>query len=214
MSRRLVVIGGGGHGRVVLDALRRGGVWEIAGVLERPGSPVSDVLGVPVIGTDADLSRILAGGIDAAALGVGSVGDSRERERLSAAVRETGFELPSVIHPDACVSEFAEIGAGAYVGPGATVNAGARLGIGCIINTGAIVDHDCRIGDFAHIAPGAVLSGDVTVGAGAHVGTGAAISHGVTVGERAIVGVGSAVVADVPPGVTACGNPCKVLSRS
>jgi sugar O-acyltransferase (sialic acid O-acetyltransferase NeuD family) len=207
---RILVIGGGGHARVVLDAIIAAGLFDVAGVLVSRVPAEEPLPGVPVLGIHADLHRLHAEGVGAVAVGVGSVGDSSIRERLFAEAQREGFLLPAVVHPSAAVSRFAEVADGVYIGPNATVCAAARLGFGCIVNTGAVVDHDCDIEAFAHISPSASLSGGVSVGRGTHIGTGASVAHGITIGAGSIVGVGSAVVGNVPDGVIAFGVPCIV----
>jgi sugar O-acyltransferase (sialic acid O-acetyltransferase NeuD family) len=206
----LLIIGGGDHARVVMDAVRSAGVHTLAGIVDAALAIGETVDGVPVVGADADLPRLRAEGPDACVIAIGSVGDPGPRVRAAAIAREAGLRLVAVVHPSATVSEGASIGAGAYVGAGAIVGTGATIGDCAIVNTGAVVDHDCAVGAFAHIAPGAVLSGRVRVGDRSHVGTGAAVMQGVSVGSDTIVGAGSAVVRDVPDGVVAYGNPCAV----
>jgi UDP-perosamine 4-acetyltransferase len=190
----LLIIGGGDHARVVMDAVRSAGVHTLAGIVDAALAIGETVDGVPVVGADADLPRLRAEGPDACVIAIGSVGDPGPRVRAAAIAREAGLRLVAVVHPSATVSEGASIGAGAYVGAGAIVGTGATIGDCAIVNTGAVVDHDCAVGAFAHIAPGA----------------GAAVMQGVSVGSDTIVGAGSAVVRDVPDGVVAYGNPCAV----
>jgi len=208
----LILIGGGDHGRVVLEAIRAAGEHEVAGFVDSGRAAGETVDGVEVVGTDADLPRLRAEGATGCVVTIGSVGDAAPRVRAADAARAAGFAFVPVVHPSAIVCVGATIGEGAFVGPGAVVGTGASVGACAIVNSGAVVDHDCRIGAFAHVAPGAALSGRVTVGEGAHVGTGAAVMQGVEIGADAVVGVGSAVVRDVPSGAVAYGNPCLVRS--
>ena len=204
----VLVIGAGGHARCVVDTLMAAG-HRVVGAVDRD-TAVADVLGVPVIGADADLAHLKCTVTASAALGIGSVGDTAARRNVAALAIDAGFDFEPIVHPAATVSPFASVGRGAYIAAGALVGPGARLGEFCIINSGAVVDHDCQIGSFAHIAPGAVLSGDVRVGDGAHVGAGASVVQGLTIGERSLVGAGSVVTEDVPEDVVAFGNPCRV----
>lgn len=210
----IILIGGGEHARVVLDAIRAGGEHAVSGIVDNGRAAGETVDGVPVVGTDADLPRVRAGGTSAAVVAIGSVGDPTARVRAAAAARTAGLGLATIVHPRAIVSDRATLGEGVFVGAGAVIGTGATIGCCAIVNTGAIVDHDCRIGEFAHVAPGAVMSGRVTVGDRSHVGTGASIMQGVTIGPDSIVGVGSTVVGDVPAGVMAYGNPCTVVRDS
>ena len=207
MARSIVVFGGRGHGRVVIDALRAGAEFTPVAVEDPDLS--GEVDGVPVIvGRDA-AAALRAAGVDAAAIGVGSVGDPALRRRLHAEALEDGFALPPIVHPRATVAATATLSPGCFVAAGAVIGPGTRVGEGALINSNAVVDHDCVVGDFAHIAPGATLSGAVTVGDGAHVGAGAAVIQESHIGAGAMVGVGAAVIGDVPDGAVAVGVPAR-----
>jgi sugar O-acyltransferase (sialic acid O-acetyltransferase NeuD family) len=205
---KLLLIGGGGHCRVVIDALRAAGGPEPDGIVDLPECVGGRVEGVPVIGTDSDLARLRTEGFSAAHVTVGSVGVADVRARLFSAAKDAGFELAAIVHPAATVSASATLGPGAFVAAGAVVGPGARVGANCIVNTGAVVDHDCVLGDSVHVAPGATLSGDVAVGERSLVGTGASVVQGVTIGAGTVIGAGSAVVDDIGDGVLAYGVPC------
>jgi UDP-perosamine 4-acetyltransferase len=207
VTRPIVVLGAGGHARVVIEALRAGGHFTPVGVLDPTAS--GDVDGVPVLGGDEILPQLLSEGVDSAAVGVGSVGEPAVRRRLHEAAASLGLEMPPIVHPRATVAATARLAAGCMVAAGAVVGPGVRLGEGALVNSNAVVDHDCVVGAFAHIAPGAALSGGVVVGEGAHVGTGAAVVQGVTIGDGGVVGAGAAVIADVPAGATAVGVPAR-----
>jgi len=210
---QVVVIGGGGHGASVIEAMASTGFCEIAGVIDASGRTGDDVLGIPVIGTDELLPDLRARGVDGFVLGVGSTGDASERRRLYALATAAGLAPVTVVHASAEISPSASLGEGAFVGALAYIGPRTSVGHGAIVNSHASIDHDCSIGDYAHVAPGAVLSGGVVVGAGSHVGTGASVSHGIAIGEAVTIGVGSAVVSDIADGATAYGNPCKEAAR-
>lgn len=208
---RVVLIGGGGHARVLVEAIRAEGGHEIAGVVDAALVAGSDFEGIPVLGADDVLPQLFAEGISAAVVAVGSVGDPARRVAIVARAAEIGFAFPAIVHPAAYVAAGAAVGDGAFVAAGAVVAAGASIGRHAIVNTGAVVDHDCDIAEFVHIAPGAAISGGVHVGARSHVGTGASVVHGVSIGEDSIIGAGAVVVEDVAARVVAYGNPCKIV---
>ncbi len=210
---RVVLIGGGGHCASVIEAMRSTGSHEIVGVLDLTARVGNDVLGVPVVGTDADLAEMSARGVDGFVLTLGSTGDASARWRLYVEATTAGLAPVRVVHASAVVSPSAMLGDGVFVGALAYVGPRTSVGACAIINSHASIDHDCTIGEFAHIAPGAVLSGGVTVGASSHVGTGASVSHGITIGKAATIGVGSAVVSDIGNGMTAYGNPCREVAK-
>jgi sugar O-acyltransferase (sialic acid O-acetyltransferase NeuD family) len=204
-SLPIVVIGAGGHARVVVDALQRAGL-EVEGVTGL--EPVAGVLGAQYLGTD---DVILARDRQSVRLanGIGSIDATGARAATFDRFAALGYEFVRVIHPSAVIARSAQLGDGAQVMAGAIIQPAARLGKNVLVNTRASVDHDCVIGDHVHIAPGATLSGGVTVEAGAHVGAGAVILQGRTVGARAVVGAGATVHRDVRPGVVVVGVPAK-----
>lgn len=202
---RAVLIGGGGHARSVAEAIRAAGELELVGATD----PSGDTGDLPHLGGDEALPGILAGGVRAAVLGVGGIGDNGPRARLYEQVRSLGFELPPVIHPAASVASDASVGQATVVLARAVIGAGAQVGHDVIVNTAAVVEHDCVVGDHAHLATGALLGGAARIGAGAHVGLGAVVLQGIAVGQWAVVGAGAVVVRDVPEGLTVMGVPAR-----
>ena len=136
-------------------------------------------------------------------------------DRLVAKANAEGrpLEFATAIHPSAIISPSAKIGEGSVVMAGAVINADAVIGKHCIVNTGATVDHDCVIGDYCHIAPGANVSGGTHIGEGTWIGVGACVIQCLNIGKDCMIGAGSVVVKDIPDGVTAYGNPCKVKTN-
>lgn len=213
--KRIAVLGGGGHGRVIAALIRaceaRGEAVTFAGFIDRA------VTGMPGwIGTDDDLTTLrLSGQVTHAVVGVGSVkGGGGLRARLFSAIREAGLEPASLVHPAAWADPEAEIGPGSVVMAGAVVHPGVMLGANVIINTRAGIDHDGSIGAHTHIAPGATLSGDVVVGTSVLVGVGASVRQGVQIGDSATVGAGAVVVANVASGLTVVGCPARELRQT
>jgi UDP-perosamine 4-acetyltransferase len=204
----LVVIGAGGHAKVVIELLRAAGLG-IAGLID-PAPPGPEVLGVPVLGGDAALPGLRAAGLSAAVI---ALGDNALRQRVGTRLAALGFDLPAVIHPAALVSPSTRIAAGVVVMAGAAIGPDAELGPLAIVNTRAVVEHDNRIAAAAHIAPGAVLAGRVTVGERALVGAGAAVRPGIAIGADAVIGVGAAVVADIAAAAVVAGVPARPLAR-
>lgn len=204
---KLLLLGAGGHAKAVIEVVRATGV-ELVGLVA--AEPAMQVSGVPVIGTDADLPRLRAEGIEAA---FAAIGDNALRQRLVATLRGYGFALPSLLHPRAVISPSASLGEAVIAMPLAFAGAEASIADGVILNAGAIVEHDGWIGAAAHIAPGAVLAGNVTVGERALVGVGAAVRPGTRIGADATVGAGAIVVADVPEAARVAGNPARPLAR-
>jgi sugar O-acyltransferase (sialic acid O-acetyltransferase NeuD family) len=212
MIKPVIVLGAGGHAKVLINALQLSSV-EILGITDPDPALVGQkVLGVPIIGTDDELQNHSAEKVQLVN-GLGSVDLPMARCRLFDECKKLGFVFATVIHPAAVVASDVEIGEGSQVMAGAVLQPGACIGYNVIINTRASVDHDCHIGNHTHIAPGVTLSGEVIVGSGSHVGSGSSVVQGVSVGDSCLVGAGSVVLKDLPSGVKAYGCPAKVVER-
>jgi UDP-perosamine 4-acetyltransferase len=193
MKKKLVVLGGGGHAGVVIDALKVSGDFVIAGIVDPALEKGAVVYGVKVLGADGELARLFKSGVRYAFIAVGSIGDCAARKKIDRYLTRLGFGLPHVAHPDAVVARGVEIGDGAFIAAGAVINPGVRIGRNAIINTSSSVDHDCVIGDYVHIAPGAVLSGGVKVGDETHVGAGAVVIQRLVIGRKCMIGAGQTI---------------------
>jgi len=206
--KKILLLGGGGHCKVVIDTITAVGEYSIAGIIdvrEKVGSVINNV---PVIGTDQMIADIFRQGITHACITVGSVGNPQKRISLYRILKKIGYSFPNLVHPDAILAPSVSMGEGNYIAPRVIINSDVQLRNNCIINTGAIIEHDCILGDFVHIAPGAVLSGAVRVGNYSHVGAGSSVIENITIGEDTIIGAGSAVVHSISSKVVAYGNPC------
>ena len=205
------MIGGGEHARVVIDAARSSGRFEIAGFLDpgaRPDTAASS--GVPQLMGDerALVADAVARGAQLA-LAVGEVGPGDKRRNL---VERLGVPLDAwatVIHSCAWVSPSVRLAPGAVIMAGAMLNARAALGVFAVVNTGAVLEHDVVMGDFAQLGPGAVVGGGVTLGENAYVALGARVRDHVTIGPGALVGLGACVVGDVAAGAVVMGVPAR-----
>jgi sugar O-acyltransferase (sialic acid O-acetyltransferase NeuD family) len=199
----LLVIGAGGHAKVVIDAARCARI-EVAGVI---GEPLGrhDLLGVPIAETPD--------GIDADGFIV-AVGDNAARRELFERFSESGLMPVAVVHPSAIIADGVEIGGGTLVAAGVVVNIDTSVGANAILNTSCTVDHDCVVGDHAHVGPMTGLCGGVSVGEGALIGAGCSIIPLRSVGSWSVVGAGAAVVADVPAGECYAGVPAHPISSS
>jgi sugar O-acyltransferase (sialic acid O-acetyltransferase NeuD family) len=189
----LVLLGAGGHAKVVYDALAGARVEVRDDNASLEGKPFLDTFIRTPIGTPAGAVHV-------------AIGDNRARSAVAA--RMAG-KLFTVIHPAAIVSARSAIEPGAFVAAGAVVAAAARIGECAIINHRAVVDHDCEVGRHAHIAPSATLGGGVKVGEGALVGAGAVVLPGITIGKWAIVAAGAVVTEAVADGQTVYGVPAR-----
>lgn len=209
-----VILGGGGHAKVLVDALLMNGAAVPLAVLDADPSQWGQSLwGVPILGGDDLLPELKDQGIGYFVVGLGSVGNSQPRKRLFELGLSHHLKPWSVVHPSAVFSQRVKMGEGSQLLPGSVVQAGAKLGMNVIINSGAVVGHDCVVGDHVHVAAGACLGGGARVGAGAHIGMGAAVKQGLTIGENAVVGMGAVVVKNVPPGTVVATPPARPLRK-
>ena len=205
MSKQVFLLGGGGHGRVVLDALLASGL-SVAGVLD-PNLKVGDqVFGVPVVGGDEFLDQLAPTNV-LLVNGLGANPDVNHRKRLFESMKALGVSFDAVRHPSAVISQECEMGESSQIMAGAVLQNRVRIGNNAVINTRASIDHDCVIGAHAFVSPGAVLSGDVTVSESAFIGTGAVVLPGIQIGENAIVGAGAVVTKSVSSEWIVLGNP-------
>ena len=212
-QKPFVILGAGGHGRVVAAAMIASG-REVAAFLDPERSLWGKkVDGVPVAGGDDKLSDFPAAKFSVA-IGVGGVRDTRARRALHAAALAQGAALPSVIAESARVAPSARLGDGTQVLTHAVVHPGASVGAGCVVNTAAVVEHDCVLGAHVFVGPGAILCGGVTVGDGTFIGAGAVILPEIRLGSNVLVAAGAVVRTDVPDGRKALGRgPAKERRR-
>lgn len=211
--KKVLLLCGGGHAKCVIDAMRLGGRYSPAGVLDVRARVGEMVSGVKITGADKDLELFFKRGSRFCFVALGSTGDPSKRISLWSQAEKAGYKFPSIIHPSAIISPNCSIGRGVYIGPGAILNSGATIGDGCIINSGAIVEHDCQIGEFVHIAPRAVLSGGVVVGPRSHIGTGSSVTHYISIDADCVIGTGSVVIKSLRSAGVYIGNPARKIKN-
>jgi sugar O-acyltransferase (sialic acid O-acetyltransferase NeuD family) len=209
VSRRVAVLGAGGHGKVVADVALCSGADVIAFLDDAPAKAGTNIWGIPVVAWD----RFLADESSRGAAIALAFGDNRARQRSVERVRTAGLDVATLVHPTAAIARTARLGAGTVVMAGAAVNADAVVGDGCIVNTGAVVEHDCVIGDFAHLSPNGALGGGVKIGPRTHLGLGAVALPLVQIGADVRVGAGAVVHRDVGDGLTVVGVPAYPLQE-
>ena len=197
MSESIVLIGGSGHARVIIDCIRASG-GTVFGILDDGLAVGAEVLGARVLGGTSDHVRFQEHHF------VIAIGNNTTRRKIA---QMLPVRWATVVHPAAVVSPYAFVGEGTVVMPRAVINAGAAVGSHCIINTGAVVEHDNRLEDFVHISPNAALGGTVTVGEGTHIGIGACVRNNINICGSCTIGAGAAVVKDITVPGTYVGVP-------
>ena len=206
----LLVVGAGGHGKVVADAAGETGQWDQIAFLD-DGYPASSSARQerPVLGKVNQAPEFLDQYPDI----IVAVGDNFLRVQLLRYFAKAGFNLAVIVHPAAFASKEAVLEPGSVLFAQTAVNAGAKVGFGGIINTGATVDHDCVLDDGVHLSPGVHLGGTVRVGKYSWLGIGASVIHQLVIGENVIIGAGAAVISNIEDNVTAVGVPARVIKK-
>ncbi len=205
MSESFLIVGAGGHAKVVIDALTASGATVRGCVDDNPMLMGREpVRGGPVIGTVADLRNLLRADDKT----IVAIGDNAVRCRLA---RRLGVAFGLAVAPSAVLSRTVATGEGSMILPSVTVNVHAEIATHVILNTSCSVDHDCRIGDFVHIGPGVCMGGGVAIGEGSFLGVGVCVVPGVRIGRWSIVGAGAVVTRDLPDNCTAVGVPARII---
>ena len=203
----VIIIGGGGHAKVVADVLRLQG-FHILGFTDIDDTCHSLTSAISYLGDDTIINQYRPEEV-LLANGLGSTKTTIARRNIYDVFTKQGYSFASCIHPSAIIAIDAKMGEGTQIMAGVVIQPGSVIGRNVIINTRASIDHDCIIGDHVHVAPGVTLSGGVRIGAGAHIGTGATVIQGVAIGENSMIGAGSAVLTDVAAGSVVVGIPAK-----
>jgi sugar O-acyltransferase (sialic acid O-acetyltransferase NeuD family) len=203
----ILVYGGGGHGKALIELLRALGTYRIVGLVDDGKSRGEQVIGVPVLGGREALPEIYSQGVRLAVNAVGGIGNTSARIEVFRRLAEAGFTFPAVVHQRATIEASAQLSPGVQVMPHAYVGSQSSIGFGAIINTGAIVSHDCVLGEFANLSPGAILAGEVQVGSRVLIGMGVTVNLQVRIGAGARIGNGATIKTHVPEnGVVRAGS--------
>jgi sugar O-acyltransferase (sialic acid O-acetyltransferase NeuD family) len=200
---KVIVIGTGGHAKVVAETVSLDGRYELCGFVNQ-AYDVTEYLGLPVCrsATELQVTHFIV-----------AVGDNVARAKIFEENLGLGLSAVTAIHPKAIVSTSAVIGEGTLVAAGAIINPFAKIGSNCIINTGAIVEHDCVVGDHVHLAPGTKIAGKVSLGNFSFLGIGTSVIPGIVIGERSQTGAGAVVTKDIPASTLVVGVPARALER-
>lgn len=209
----IILVGGGGHCRSVVDSIIGLGKFNICGIIDLEMNLIKEISGLKVIGTDRDLKKF-SSLIKFAFITLGSVGDATNRMRLYHYCKRLGFRIPIIIDNTAIVSTNVDIGSGTYIAKGTIINTGTIIGENTILNTGSIIEHDCQIGNNVHISPRVILGGGVHIDDGSHIGIGTTVIQDIKIGKNVIIGSASNVIRDINDNSKVYGNPCKGVKSS
>jgi sugar O-acyltransferase (sialic acid O-acetyltransferase NeuD family) len=191
--KNIILIGGGGHCKSVIDVIEQEGRFEIIGIVDKPELLGSNVLEYSVIGNDSDLNS-LAKKYHYALITAGQIKSPLLRIKLFNLAVKAGFTLPNIISSSAYVSRHSSIGNGVVVMHNAIINASVTIGDNCIINSKALIEHDCTISKHCHISTNATINGGVTIESGCFIGSSATTKELITIGENSFIKAGSLVI--------------------
>lgn len=210
--KKVVLLGAGGHARVIIDILKRQQDIEVIGTTDK--TITADKSLIPIIGTDDVLEEIFREGkANYAIIAVGSTGDNTLRQKLYEKIKDIGYKALNAIHFKSIIAESVTMGEGNVFMAGSIINPDVKIGNNNIINTGSIIEHDVKMGDHIHISPGAVLAGGVRVGDLSHIGLGARVIEGVTIGKNCLIGAGAVVLDDIPDNSVVVGIPGRIIRK-
>lgn len=208
---KLIIIGSGGHAKVLINILQTYTKNEIVGILDANTSLHNkEVLGVKVLGPDEEITNHPANKVQLVN-GIGSIDVPKQRKFIFNKFKTMGYQFFSVIHPFSHIAKDAVLGEGVQIMAGSIIQPGCCIGNNVIVNTRVTIDHDCHINEHVHLAPGAILSGNISIGDGSHIGTGAVIVQSITLGKDCLVGAGAVVIRDVPKKSRVAGVPAKTM---
>nr|WP_297351309.1 acetyltransferase [uncultured Caldimonas sp.] len=206
---QVLVIGAGGHARVLADVLLNADEAVLGFTDENAALHGGMAYGLRVLGSDAQVLATFTPERVRLVNGIGGVGGGSLRRKIQQQMEAEGWQFVGVRHGSAVVSQRASVDATVQLLARCVVQIGATVGRGCIVNTGAIVEHDCSLGEYVHVAPGAVVCGDVHIGDESHIGAGAVLKQGIRLGPRTLVAAGAVVTRDFNGGGILIGAPAR-----
>ncbi len=210
--KKTIGLGAGGHAKVLLEILLADPTIEILGLLDASEEKWGKkLLGVPILGGDILMPKLVREGVTNFFVGVGSTGNTAPRKAVFDHALKLGLKPLTILHPTAILSPHAYLSIGSCVMAGAIINADAWISPNCCVNTAAVIEHDCMLGRHSFVGPGALLAGGVKVGVGGFVGIGATIRQSIRIGAGGIVGAGAVVIKNVAPRQIVVGVPARPI---
>jgi sugar O-acyltransferase (sialic acid O-acetyltransferase NeuD family) len=211
LKNKIIIVGGGGHAKVLISILKKILLFEIVGYTDTKDNGV--ILGVPYLGNDEVLQSHFDCGVKMLAIGIGQIKSSSLRKSIVNKLKTIGFEFPTIISPNSIVNEDIQIGEGTVIMDGVVINSGTIIANYSIVNTNSSIDHDCKIGSYTHIAPGVTLSGEVTIGDNVLIGTGASVIQQISIMDNCIISAGSSVQKSIMFSGIYRGVPAKMIKE-
>lgn len=206
---KIILLGGGGHCKSIIDTIECSKLYEIVGIIDLKDNIGKEINGVEFLNSDDNLIKYKKAGINNVFITIGSIGDTSLRRNLYDLAKKIKFKVPTIIDRTSIISNSVKIKEGTFVGKGVIINSNSIIGSNCILNSGSIIEHDCIISDFVHISPGVTLCGGVRVGKSTHIGANSTVIQYTTIGNDVLVGAGSVVINDIKDNIKAYGNPCR-----
>ena len=216
-KERVILIGCGQHCRVVMYNIKEQGVYDVACIAEvdhsKSGQKIDGILVEPFENFNVEAMRVLEKKYNTNLFFI-SFGAMKYRKKVYEFLSSNGWTAVNIIHPDAVVSPTAKIGKGVLIECGCLITPSPVIGNNVVVNTGSQVNHDNVVEDHVYIASGVVLSGGVTIGSNTLLDDGVIVTLGRSVGKNSLIGAGAVVTKDIPDGVVAYGNPCKIIREN
>lgn len=209
-SKKIVLIGGGGHCKSCIEVIQATGNYDITGILDLPSELGKEVMGIKVIGSDNDYLKFHKEG-NVFLITVGQIKSPAIRKKIFEKLKSIGATIETVIAPTAYVAASAIIEEGSIVMHQAFVNAAAKIGVNNIINTGAVLEHDVQVGDHNHFSTGSLTNGDCKIGNENFIGSGTCLANGVQVADNIIIGAGAVVIENLKEVGVYVGSPSKII---
>lgn len=206
-SKNLILVGGGGHCKSVIDVAESAG-YNIKGILDIPENVGKEVLGYSIIGSDDRIKNFVNDALFIVT--VGHIKDVALRIKLHKKIIDEGGKLATLVASTAHVSKYANVGEGTVILHNAVVNADATIGVGCIINTFANIEHDAQVGDYCHVSTGAIVNGNCIVGSGTFLGSQSVMVNGIEIADGCVIGAGTLIRKNIKQKGVYSGSPAEL----
>lgn len=210
MKQKIIIIGGGGHAKVLISIIKKLKQYNILGYTDINNN--GPILGIKYLGNDEILKNIIKTNPDCnAIIGIGQIDLNNKRELIFNKIQKMGFKIPAIISPQAIINEDVNLGVGTMVFDGVIINSGSKIGKNCILNTRSLIEHDCLIANNVFIGPNAVLGGKVNIDNNSFVGANATVIQNLSIPSSCLIGAGSVVINSIKKSGIYVGNPIKQI---